>query len=214
VGLDHGREDAVIRFSGVAIALFLAGCASVDTRPSAQAMFFDQLSSYCGKAFAGRLVSDETPDVDMVGMPMVMHVRECSDSEIRVPFHVGNKDGSWDRSRTWVITKMQTGLRLKHDHRHEDGNPDKVTMYGGDTDADGTAMQQRFPVDAESTALFNREGLPKSVTNIWAVEIGVLGKFAYELRRTGENARFFRVEFDLAKPVEAPPAPWNAPEAN
>ena len=30
-------------------------------------------------------------------------------------------------------TTTATGLRLKHDHRHEDGHPDKVTLYGGDT---------------------------------------------------------------------------------
>ena len=36
--------------------------------------------------------------------------------------------------------------------------------------------------------------------------------FAYQLRRTVENGapedRFFRVEFDLTQPVEAPPAAW------
>jgi hypothetical protein len=26
---------------------------------------------------------------------------------------------------------MEEGLQLKHDHRHEDGTPDEVTMYGG-----------------------------------------------------------------------------------
>ena len=141
---------------------------------------------------------------------MVMHVRECSSSEIHVPFHVGKKDGGWDRSRTWVITRTAGGLRLKHDHRHEDGTSDKLTMYGGETTMSGTGSRQEFAVDAESIALFNREGLPKSVTNIWAVEVGDSNAFAYELRRTGENARFFRVEFELTKAVETPPPPWGA----
>lgn len=208
----------MIRVASVMLALLLGGCVSVaspDTAPNAQITFFDRLSSYCGKAFSGRLVSNETPDADMVGVPMVMHVRNCSETEIRVPFHVGNKDGGWDRSRTWVITRTVSGLRLKHDHRHEDGSSDKVTMYGGDTTTVGTVMRQEFVVDAESMALFNREGLPKSVTNIWAIEIDNPANpkpvFAYELRRTGENARFFRVEFDLSIATETPPAPWGTP---
>lgn len=192
------------------VSTSLSGCVSKTPLRTAQDMFFDRLASYCGQAFAGRLVSNETPDADMVGMPMVMHVRTCSSQQIRVPFHVGKKDGEWDRSRTWVLTRNATGMRLKHDHRHDDGKSDTVTMYGGDTVDMGTADRQEFVLDAESKALFKREGLPKSVTNIWAVEVGPGGKFAYELRRTDENARFFRVEFDLTKPVELPPPPWGA----
>ncbi len=59
---------------------------------------------------------------------LVMHVRECSDAEIRIPFFVDD-----DRSRTWVLSRTDTGLGLKHDHRHEDGTEDSVTQYGGDT---------------------------------------------------------------------------------
>ena len=185
-----------------------------DASHSPQAELFERLLGYCGKAFAGRLVSNEMPDADMRGVPMVMHIRECSSSEIRVPFHVGKSDGSWDRSRTWVITRTPSGLRLKHDHRHDDGTPDKVTMYGGDTASESTAGRQEFAVDAESISMFNREGLPKSVTNVWAVEVDApeasARHFAYELRRIDENARYFRVEFDLTEPVVAPPPPWGS----
>ena len=197
--------------AALVIATSLGGCVSAPPPRTAQDMFFDRLSTYCGQAFAGSLVSTEAPDADMVGMPMAMHVRNCSKQEIRVPFLVGQKDGEWDRSRTRVLTRETAGIRLKHDHRHEDGLSDKVSMYGGDTANMGSPDRQEFLVDAESIALFNREALPKSVTNIWVVEVGRGGKFAYELRRTGDNARFFRVEFDLEKPVDAPPPPWGAP---
>jgi len=70
----------------------------------------------------------------------------------------------------------------------------------------GTASRQEFPVDAESIATFEREGLKASVTNVWAMEIEPDGRFVYELARPG--GRLFRVEFDLSKPVEPPPAPW------
>jgi hypothetical protein len=98
-------------------------------------------------------------------------------------------------------------VRLKHDHRHEDGTPDAVTMYGGDTAAVGTSTRQEFPVDAESIALFETQGLTASVTNIWAMEIEPGARFVYELARPG---RLFRVEFDLTTPVAVPPAPWGS----
>lgn len=193
-------------------ALALSACA---TTPPAnpQDAFWSNLRAHCGKAYSGMLASDEAADADFKGRPLMMHVRSCTDSEIRIPFHVGPKEanGNWDRSRTWVITRTTTGLRLKHDHRHEDGSEDKLTQYGGDTATPGSANAQSFPVDAESIALFRHEGRAASVTNVWEVEISDKGaanpQFAYVLRRTGENARFFRVEFDLSTTVVAPP-PW------
>jgi hypothetical protein len=207
-----------MRFTSVFVCLALTSCVSPYSagKMSAADAFMERLSTYCGKAFAGRLVSNEAVDADMATAPMVMHIKSCSEREIRIPFHVGKRDGSWDRSRTWVFTRTAAGLRLKHDHRHEDGSQDNVTMYGGDTMSEGTVARQEFVVDGESIALFRREGLDRSVTNIWAVEISPIGKsepvFAYELRRTGENARYFRVEFDLAKPAQTPPAPWGHSE--
>lgn len=187
-------------------ALILAGCATTPAA-SPQDAFWQELSRHCGKAYAGRLVSNEAPDADMRGAAMVMHVRECSANRIAVPFHVRRADGSWDRSRTWLITRTPAGLRLKHDHRHEDGTPDAMTLYGGDTANAGTAAAQDFPVDAESIALFRAEGRTVSVTNVWRVEVGPAG-FAYQLTRQPPNTRLFRVEFDLTRPVPAPPAPW------
>jgi len=161
-----------------------------------------QISSHCGKAYEGRVVSTDEADATFAQEQLVMHVRDCSDGEIRIPFHVGE-----DRSRTWVITRTSEGLRLKHDHRHEDGEEDAVTQYGGDS-ATITSGRVEFPVDQYSIDMFTREGLTASVTNVWAVEI-TDEIFAYELSR--EN-RFFRVEFDLAMAVAAPPAPWGAAE--
>lgn len=189
------------------LPLALAACATPPPAAPADS-FLANLRSLCGQAFAGRLVTNEAADADLAGKPMVMHVRGCTDSEIRIPFHVGTADGGWDRSRTWVISRTPTGLRLKHDHRHADGSHDAVTMYGGDTATPGNTTAQDFPVDAESIALFRREGLGRSVTNVWTVEVTPGQRFAYQLRRTGANARHFRVEFDLTQVVAVPPAPW------
>ena len=172
------------------------------------AQFMANLIPYCGKAFAGRVVVDQptssTPD-PFDGKALIMHVRGCDDPyrEVRIPFHVGD-----DHSRTWVITRTPTGLRLKHDHRHADGSPDVLTMYGGDSVEPGDARRQEFPVDAESVALFQREGSMASVSNTWAMELVSGQQFVYELSRPG--GRLFRVEFDLTRPVPAPPPPWGA----
>ena len=177
--------------------IFLSSCAKETVTP--QSEFMSNLSALCGKSFAGKLVSTDETDKDFASKEMVMNVRECSDTEIRIPFHVDE-----DRSRTWILSKTETGLRLKHQHNHEDGHADDVTMYGGDTDAAGTATRQTFPVDQYSKDMFVQNGLDVSVTNIWAVEITPT-IYAYELRRKG---RHFRVEFDLTKEIKTPPAPW------
>ena len=165
--------------------------------------FFDNIARLCGRAFAGRIVADTPPPSGadpFAGKPLVMHVRECDANRIRIPFFVGD-----DRSRTWVLTRTDNGLRLKHDHRHPDGGEDAVTMYGGDSSGDGSAMRQTFPVDAESRAMFDREGRSVSNTNVWAMEIDPGRVFVYELSRP---QRLFRVEFDLTRPMPVPPPPW------
>jgi len=194
-------------------ALLLAACGqepgAAPSRASPQNAFMDSLSALCGKAFSGRLVSRDAADDDLEGKPMIMHVARCDKGELHIPFHVGaEKDGEWNRSRTWIVTRTADGLRLKHRHRHEDGSLDTVTNYGGDTASEGSAKRQEFPVDAESIALFKANRLEQSVTNIWAMEVGK-DSFAYELRRPKEaGGRFFRVEFDLSEPVKVPPPAW------
>lgn len=189
----------VIAGAVVAAAFAAGGCDRAATSPSPQDAFWATLQGLCGGAYEGRLVSNDAVDSDFAGQRMVVDFRECTADAIRAPFHVGE-----DRSRTWVITRTQDGLRLKHDHRHEDGEKDAVTWYGGDSRGEGTAARQEFPVDQYSIELFEREGLDVSTTNIWALE-ATDALFAYELSREG---RFFRVEFDASERVDAPPPPW------
>lgn len=175
--------------------------------PTAQAQFFDAIAKRCGQAFEGRLASDAAKDSDMADKAMVMHIRRCTPDRIEIPFHIAGlgPNGGWDRSRTWVITRTDAGLRLKHDHRHADGTHDAVTLYGGDTVKAGSATHQGFPVDAESIAMFQQNGLSASGTNVWHIDVTDSG-FTYRLTRADRD---FRVHFDFAKPVTPPPpAPW------
>jgi hypothetical protein len=189
-----------------AAAGFLASCASGDLAVvpearSAQGAFFGRLQRLCGRAFEGRVTSAPVEaDREMAASRLTMHVASCTADEVRIPFHAGE-----NRSRTWVVTRTREGLRLKHVHRHEDGSLDELTNYGGDAAPPGTGRRQEFPADAFSQALFERTGRTVSVPNVWAIEVDGGRMFAYELRRPG---RHFRVEFDLSRPVPAPPAAW------
>lgn len=196
----------------IAGSLLILSACTPDKQQQATAQpadkFLSSIAEYCGKAFAGRIVANEpaTDQADpFANKALVMHVRGCDTprKELRIPFHVGD-----DHSRTWILTRTESGLCLKHDHRHEDGSADAVTMYGGDSAGAGTATRQEFPVDAESIAMFQREGLDASVTNTWAMEVHPGEMFAYELTRP--TGRKFRVEFDLGEEVELPPAPWGS----
>ena len=203
-------DTAVADAQAEAAAAALAAAEQDVSAPADE--FLLRLAEHCGQAFAGRIVANEpaSPEPDAFeGQALVMHVRGCDDPtrEIQVPFHVGD-----NHSRTWLLTRTGDGLRLKHDHRLEDGSDDPVTMYGGDTVDAGTSQRQEFPVDQESIELFAREGLDVSTTNVWAMEIEPGQRFLYELSRPeGEQnpqGRLFQVEFDLTQPVELPPTPW------
>lgn len=170
--------------------------AAASTATPAEALFA-ALGALCGQAFEGRVIEDSAADSAMAVSTLVMHVRECTDAVIRVPFHVGE-----NRSRTWVVSRTADGLRLKHDHRHEDGSEDAVTQYGGDSPGPGTAMVQEFAADAHTASL-----IPAAATNVWTMELRPGEQFVYALRREGTDRRF-RVAFDLTRPVPTPPASW------
>jgi hypothetical protein len=192
------------------LVMVLAGAACGSEAPtpvpeppsSPAAQFLADLAGICGQAFGGRIVANQpaAPDDAFVGKALVMHVRTCEPERVLVPFHVGE-----DRSRTWVLTLHGDRIRLKHDHRHQDGSEDELTQYGGDSTTPGSANRQEFPVDQFSIDLFTRTNRTVSNSNTWAMELVPGQTFTYELARPG---RLFRVEFDLTTQVTVPPAPW------
>jgi hypothetical protein len=139
-----------------------------------QRAFFENLKKMCGQRFEGETKFPLDPDHPMAGKRLLMSVESCSQSELRIPFQVGE-----DKSRTWILTLTEKGLLFKHDHRHADGTPDKITMYGGWADPSGTPYLQRFPADADTAKL-----IPEAVTNVWTLEIlPEKQQFSYSLER-------------------------------
>ncbi|MCD9027153.1 hypothetical protein LDO26_02850 [Luteimonas sp. BDR2-5] len=160
--------------------------------------WWQRLQQLCGHAYAGTLVRAPDGDDTFRDKPVTMHVRDCTPARVRVPLAVGD-----DLSRTWVFTRTGDAITLSHDHRHEDGTADAVTHYGGTTSNAGSADAQMFPADDHTRRVIPGSGLRSA----WLVEIHPGTRFVYAANRVG-TTRGFQVDFDLSRPVPAPPAPW------
>lgn len=157
--------------------------------------FWKNLKALSGKAFEGQLVSAPAND-DFAGKKLVMHVLFADEETILIPFNVGD-----NRSRTWILKYKNGRIELKHDHRHEDGSKDKVTMYGGTSTNSGTPNMQVFPADQETVAV-----IPAAFSNAWWITIDGTA-YTYNLRRLGSD-RLFTVSFDLTKEIDIPKPSW------
>lgn len=179
------------------ILVFLLATSTSAQGEPANVTFWNELQKLCGKAFAGTVAAAPADDTTFKDKSLVMHVRSCEKDRIRIPFVVGE-----DRSRTWILTRKGDRIELRHDHRHADGTPDKVTMYGGWTTSVGMPTRQMFPADQETVNV-----IAAAATNVWWIDLVPGESFAYNLRRMGSE-RYFSIKFDLKNAVAHPPAPW------
>lgn len=164
-----------IAFAGL-LASMLSQVVLADQSES-QNQFFEQLASLCGEKYSGQVSFPDDPGEDWRGKELVAHIETCDSNEIRIPLHVGE-----DQSRTWIVKRVDGGLQLKHDHRHKDGTPDEVTMYGGTTEHFGSPTAQSFPADSYTAAL-----IPDAATNEWFLTLGQNGQeLTYYLERYGK----------------------------
>lgn len=167
----------VVVLVAAASGSLLAAAAPTPADGGMAALFFENVRKLCGKRFDGatEFPKDE-PGHPLAGKKLTISVEQCSDNEIRIPLQAGE-----DRSRTWILTLRDGRLLLKHDHRHADGTPDKMTMYGGWA-AEGGANRQRFPADSDTAKL-----IPEAATNVWTLEIDAQNeRFIYALERHGQ----------------------------
>ncbi|MFT4697090.1 MAG: hypothetical protein ACI9SJ_000206 [Flavobacteriaceae bacterium] len=177
------------------LIIFLIAFPVLSQEENPSETFWNVLKSHCGKAFEGILVLPEE-DEAFGGKKLLMHVRGCSDNEMKIPFYVGE-----DKSRTWILTMDQGIITLKHDHRHEDGTENEINFYGGTASNVGKADIQFFPADVHT-----QEIIPAAATNVWWITIDEKA-FTYNLKRLGTD-RIFKVVMDLTKSVPEPEAPW------
>lgn len=172
-------------FPVLAAALVVAGCAASPTPSDPRDGFMATLYNMCGQRFEGTQTYAVDPNNEFAGKKISTQVN-CSAVDVRMPVQVGE-----DRSRTWIFTRPQAGLELRHDHRHADGTPDKVTMYGGMAREGGSARAQAFLADA-----YTAELVPGAETNIWFVTLSEDGQvLTYRLERHAKP----RAEFTMRK---------------
>jgi hypothetical protein len=152
--------------------------------------FMEKLKSFEGQSFYGKVLFPEKPEAPFNAETLFVIFESVSETEARMPFILGN-----DKSRTWMLNLTEDGLLFKHDHRHEDGTPEDITMYGGYADDKGSSFFQNFPADEETSNM-----MPETSTNVWTFKFNEeMTEFHYILER--HNAPRFHVVFDLTAPI-------------
>lgn len=196
-GEARGQRQARRKWTPRALVLLLA-VAGTASGGDPQQQWWERLQALCGKAYSGQLVRAPEGDDTFRDRSVLIHVRDCTSDQVRIPLVVDD-----DRSRTWVLRRTAGGIELRHDHRKADGSADAVTMYGGITTNAGSAGTQMFPADDQT-----REAIPGSgQRSVWLMEIHPDGRLVYAGNRVGTD-RGFQLDFDLSQAVPAPPAPW------
>ncbi|MDR4988962.1 MAG: hypothetical protein RG741_09025 [Bacteroidales bacterium] len=152
--------------------------------------FLNNIALLCGQTFSGGETFIAEGRESWADKHFVMHVTVCEDDRVYVPFHLDD-----DHSRTWMFLVEEGRLRFRHDHRHEDGTPEDITMYGGYADGTGTSLLQSFPADEYTCEL-----IPTSCDAVWRVFLSEdLSAFTYQLLYRDEL--LFEGTFDISNNI-------------
>ncbi len=154
--------------------------------------FLNNIAQLCGQTFAGQETFIAEGRESWADKKFVMHVTVCEDNRVYVPFHLDD-----DQSRTWMFLVENGRLRFRHDHRHDDGTSEEITMYGGYADGNGSSLLQSFPADDYTCKM-----LPTACNAIWRVFLSDdLTTFSYQLLY--EEELLFEGAFDISKNIAA-----------
>jgi hypothetical protein len=156
---------------------------------------FATLKSLCGQQFDGVLVYPKDPQHDFAGKRLQADFA-CSDRQIKQCVPVGEDVAHL------IISRTPTGLALQHDHRHADGTPDAVTMYGGMASTTGSALSQSFLADDYTARLV--KGPPR----MWTISVSADGTtLTYHLERDAQPRATVVFKPQRRFKLSAPPAP-------
>ena len=180
-----------------AVASFMG--TSVKAAESNQDKFFDSINAHCGNAFSGS-VEDSSNSTAYNGRKFVLHIRDCSDTQIKMPLHIDDNS-----SRILVLTKSDGSIKLQHDHRHADGSSDALTLYGGYSSADTTDNVTNFPESAESIAITKAYAPTRTYPSVWSIILSS-EDITYQVVRPG---RTIKTKFKFTDTVAHPPKAWD-----
>ncbi|MCH8556311.1 MAG: hypothetical protein LAT84_00755 [Balneolia bacterium] len=164
---------------------------------SEQLAFWDNIREHCGKAYQGILGDATEYYLPFDDSNVILHVFNCEEDLTHLALHISD-----NRSRNLLLTQSEGTLRLKHDHRYEDGREEDITQYGGDAPQPGLAHRQIFHADEHTANI-----LPLRFDNFWFLDIMDESTLAYGVHWP-KQGHSIRIEFDTTEEVEAPPAPW------
>jgi len=181
-------------YSVLLLAFFITACAgndgtelTIEIDPeTTQGEFFANLLELCDDTFVGESTYPVDPPHEELGnVELRATIATCTEEEIRIPFHAGD-----DESRTFVLTRSDEGLHLRHDHRYPNGSQHDLTDYGGWANDQGSSTRQYFEADQQTV-----EMIPEAETNVWMIELDMdEGTLIYNLERHGEPR--FRAELE------------------
>lgn len=191
------KKPIVYCLAALVICTLLVACGSPVKQPksevekSGQEIFFERFKDLEGMKYFGTQVFIREDMESWADRELVMHVRECHHDVVYIPFRVGE-----NTSRTWTLYFENDGrLRLRHDHRHDDGTPEDLTLYGGYSDPASNQFIQIFPADEYTCNM-----LPRICDNEWTMSFNEdMTTFSYILRKAGEL--IIQIDFDLTNPV-------------
>ena len=69
------------------LAILLAACAIIPRGTGPQDLFWERLQALCGRAFPGRVVSNDPGDSQLAAARLVLHVARCGPETVRIAFH-------------------------------------------------------------------------------------------------------------------------------
>lgn len=172
-------------------ALFITFSSCGEDQRETQQAFLQNFDSYCGYAYEGYTeYIDLGEDHQLDGAELLMILDHCEENEVRIPFWVND-----DRSRTWILSIDDRGLRLSHDHRYENGTEHEANMYGGYSDDRATNTKHFYPADEQTI-----EDRPQRDINTWSTEIDRENdRYIYRLYL--EDELRYEAIFDLSEPI-------------
>lgn len=162
-----------------------------------QHTFWSNIREHCGKAYKGILGDATEYYQPFDDSNVILHVFNCKEELTHIALHIGE-----DRSRNLLLTQSEGTLRLKHDHRYEDGREERITQYGGNAPQPGLSHRQIFKADEHTASI-----LPLRFDNFWFLDIMDENTLAYGVHWP-KQGHSIRIEFDISEEVVTPPAPW------
>jgi hypothetical protein len=190
------KKTSILLIVTLFISVLIVSCGGpaqqqTEAEKTDQDVFFERFKELEGKKFGGQEVFIREDMESWADRELVMHVREVHHNVIYLPFRVGD-----NTSRTWTLYReTDSRLRLRHDHRHDDGTPEDLTLYGGYTGPGSDGLKQVFPADHYTCNM-----LARICDNEWAMIFSEdMSTFSYILRKTGDLV--VRIDFDLTEPL-------------